>query len=116
MSRPPTLEGERSRSRGGLTLPINSDSGIERQYTRRWHVAGEKDAKMEKKNNRSRLNQSTVCGVDLALKIKLAQTYLDEHKGLKNEEELLQWTRGIPSEILRILVLFIALNEFKSRV
>ncbi len=71
---------------------------------------------MEKKNNRSRLNQSTVCGVDLALKIKLAQTYLDELKALKNEEELLQWTRGIPSEILRILVLFIALNEFKSRV
>lgn len=71
---------------------------------------------MEKKNNRSRLDQSTVCGVDLALKVKLAQTYLDELKEQKDEKALLQWVRGIPSEILRILVLSIALDEFKSRV
>lgn len=71
---------------------------------------------MEKKNNRSRLDQSTVCGVDLALKVKLAQTYLDELKEQKDEKALLQWVRGIPSEILRILVLSIAFNKFKSRV
>lgn len=71
---------------------------------------------MEKKNNRSRLNQSTVCGVDLALKIKLAQTYLDELKGLKNEEEIKEWFSSIPEGLERILLLLLALDRFEDSV
>lgn len=71
---------------------------------------------MEKKNNRSRLNQSTVCGVDLALKIKLAQTYLDELKGLKNEEEIKEWFSSIPEGLERILLFLLALDRVKDSV
>lgn len=71
---------------------------------------------MEKKNNRSRLNQSTVCGVDLALKVKLAQTYLDELKGLKNEEEIKEWFSSIPEGLERILLFLLALDRVKDSV
>lgn len=71
---------------------------------------------MEKKNNRSRLNQSVVCGVDLALKIKLAQTYLDELKGLKNEEEIKEWFSSIPEGLERILLFLLALDRVKDSV
>lgn len=71
---------------------------------------------MEKKNNRSRLDQSTVCGVDLALKVKLAQTYLDELKGLKNEEEIKEWFSSIPEGLERILLLLLALDRFEDSV
>ena len=71
---------------------------------------------MKKKNNRSRLNQSTVCGVDLALKVKLAQTYLDELKGLKNEEEIKEWFSSIPEGLERILLLLLALDRFEDSV
>lgn len=71
---------------------------------------------MEKKNNRSRLDQSTVCGIDLALKVKLAQTYLDELKGLKNEEEIKEWFSSIPEGLERILLLLLALDRFEDSV
>ena len=71
---------------------------------------------MEKKNNRSRLDQSTVCGVDLALKVKLAQTYLDELKGLKNEEEIKEWFSSIPEGLERILLFLLALDRVKDSV
>lgn len=71
---------------------------------------------MKKKNNRSRLDQSTVCGVDLALKVKLAQTYLDELKGLKNEEEIKEWFSSIPEGLERILLLLLALDRFEDSV
>lgn len=71
---------------------------------------------MKKKNNRSRLDQSTVCGVDLALKVKLAQTYLDELKGLKNEEEIKEWFSSIPEGLERILLFLLALDRVKDSV
>lgn len=45
------------------------------------------------------------------LKLKIAETYLDELRSVSNGESALLWVKSIPSGIERELLLLIALNR-----
>ena len=116
VSRPPTLRGERSRPRGGLTLPKSSGSGNEQITSQKAAPQGLKTNIMTNKitHARSDKNKNVIEGVEL--KTKLAQTYLSELDNISSEQEALYWARGVPMEIARTLFLLVALKKTKRRV
>lgn len=121
VSRPPTLRGERSRPRGGLTLPKSSGSGNEQITSQKAAPAGvENDNIMTNKliharsGNISNKKKDVIEGVEL--KTKLAQTYLSELDNISSEQEALYWARGVPMEIARTLFLLVALKKTKRCV
>ena len=118
VSRPPTLRGERSRPRGGLTLPISSGSGNEHTTSQKAAPAGaENDNIMTNKLIHAQNIPEKQENVDreVELKTKLAQTYLSELDNISSEQEALYWARGIPMEIARTLFLLVALKKTKRR-
>lgn len=48
------------------------------------------------------------------LKLKLAKPYLEEFYGLKNEEDAILWLNSVPSGIIKILLVLIALNRVQN--
>lgn len=101
VSRPPTLRGERSRPRGGLTLPKSSGSGIEQITSQKAAPAGvENDNIMTNKLIHARSGNIPYKKGDInegvELIEKLSEIYAQEFREIKTKKDAIRWIDSIP--------------------
>lgn len=101
VSRPPTLRGERSRPRGGLTLPISSGSGNEHTTSQKAAPAGaENDNIMTNKliHARSGIIPYKKGNINEGVELieKLSEIYAQEFREIKTKKDAIRWIDSIP--------------------
>lgn len=115
MSRPPTLRGERSRPRGGLTLPKSSGSGNEQITSQKAAPQGLKTNIMTKNTHaRSHAASNDMGKIDVKFIADEAKLLFDELNQIRNKKQARQWVKSIPDGYERPLFFLIALNRIKN--